>query len=191
MRKERYGNNKPEPRVAKSVWSMVKECFEDLILQILIVATVVSLITGYIQDGALGLVDGCSILVAIVVIVSVTVGNNLVKEKQFQELSAKSDKADAIVTRDGELITIDANDLVVGDIITLELGKCIPADCVLISSANLSCNESSMTGEPDARKKVELTDDNYNHMPCPFVLKSSLIETGNGKAIVLAVGPLT
>jgi magnesium-transporting ATPase (P-type) len=48
-----------------------------------------------------------------------------------------------------------------------------------------------MTGEPDARKKVELTAENYNHMPCPFVLKSSLIETGNGKAIVIAVGPLT
>jgi hypothetical protein len=48
-----------------------------------------------------------------------------------------------------------------------------------------------MTGEPDARKKVELTTENFSHMPCPFVLKSSLIETGNGKAIVMAVGPLT
>jgi len=48
-----------------------------------------------------------------------------------------------------------------------------------------------MTGEPDARKKVPLTDDNYNEEPCPFVLKSSLIETGNGKAVVIAVGPLT
>jgi P-type Ca2+ transporter type 2B len=62
---------------------MIKECFEDVILQILIVATFVSLITGGIQDGLLGLVDGFSILIAIVIIVAVTVGNNLVKEKQF------------------------------------------------------------------------------------------------------------
>jgi Ca2+ transporting ATPase len=136
---------------------MIKECFDDTILKILIVATIVSLITGGIQDGALGLVDGFSILIAIVVIVAVTVGNNLVKERQFQELAAKSDKADAIVMRGGELMTIDAADLVVGDIITLELGKLVPADCVVIDAADLSCNESAMTGEPDARKKVALS----------------------------------
>jgi Ca2+-transporting ATPase len=93
--------------------------------------------------------------------------------------------------RAGELMTIDAADLVVGDIVTLELGKSVPADCVVIDSADLSCNESAMTGEPDARKKVAITAENYNDEPCPFVLKSSLIETGNGKAIVIAVGPLT
>ena len=60
---------------------MIKECFEDTILRILVVATIISLITGYIQDGAIGLVDGFSILIAIVVIVSVTVGNTMVKEK--------------------------------------------------------------------------------------------------------------
>jgi hypothetical protein len=32
MRKEKYGSNQPVPRVPKTVWSMVKECFEDLIL---------------------------------------------------------------------------------------------------------------------------------------------------------------
>lgn len=66
------------------------------------------------------------------------------------------------MTRNGELQTINADDLVVGDIVTLELGKSVPADCVLISSANLSCNESSMTGEPDARKKVALNSENYD-----------------------------
>lgn len=60
---------------------MIKECLGDMILQILLVATVVSLITGYIQDGAIGLVDGFSILIAVVVIIAVTVGNEKVKEK--------------------------------------------------------------------------------------------------------------
>jgi len=82
-RKEKYGDNQPIARPPKPICGMIKECFEDTILQILIVATVVSLITGGIQDGLLGLVDGFSILIAIVVIVAVTVGNNMVKEKQF------------------------------------------------------------------------------------------------------------
>ena len=93
--------------------------------------------------------------------------------------------------RSGELITIDAADLVVGDVVILETGKSVPADCVLIEAADLSCNESAMTGEPDARKKVAISSENFDDDPCPFVLKSSLIETGNGKALVGAVGPLT
>jgi len=63
---------------------MVKECFEDTILRILCVAAVVSLAIGIYQDGwLLGSADGGSIILAIIIIVSVTVGNNLVKEKQF------------------------------------------------------------------------------------------------------------
>ncbi len=50
--------------------------------------------------------------------------------------------ASAIVTRDGEMITIDAEDLVVGDVLTFELGKAVPADCIVIKSSELSCNES-------------------------------------------------
>lgn len=88
-------------------------------------------------------------------------------------------------------MTIDAFDLVVGDILILENGKNIPADCVLISSNDLSCDEASMTGESEARRKAPLTAENLMQKPCPFVLKSSLIETGNGKAIVCAVGALT
>jgi magnesium-transporting ATPase (P-type) len=60
---------------------MIWAALNDLILQILMGATVVSLITGYLQDGLLGLVDGFSILIAIVVIVAVTVGNEKVKQR--------------------------------------------------------------------------------------------------------------
>jgi len=134
---------------------MIKECFEDTILRILVVAAIVSLIVGIIQDGPkLGSADGGSIILAIIIIVSVTVGNNLVKERQFQELAAKSDLSTAIVTRNGHVITIDSEELLVGDIITFELGKKVPADCVLISASDLSCNEGLLTGEPEAIKKI-------------------------------------
>jgi Ca2+ transporting ATPase len=61
---------------------MIKECFEDTILRILVVAAIVSLAVGIYQDGPkLGSADGGSIILAIMIIVSVTVGNNLVKER--------------------------------------------------------------------------------------------------------------
>lgn len=65
---------------------MIMECFEDTILQILIAAAIVSTIVGVIKDGYMGLIEGGSILAAIVIIVGITTGNNYKKEKQFQEL---------------------------------------------------------------------------------------------------------
>jgi magnesium-transporting ATPase (P-type) len=62
------------------------EPFEDRILQILIVAAIVSLICGVAEHGWGGLIEGVSILISIVIIVTVTATNNYVKEKQFQEL---------------------------------------------------------------------------------------------------------
>ena len=81
---------------------MIVDCFEDFTLRILIVATIVSLITGYIQDGLIGLVDGLSILIAIIIIVAVTVTNESIKQKQFAELQEKSSVTTAIVVRNGE-----------------------------------------------------------------------------------------
>ena len=67
------------------------ENFDDAILKILIVAAVVTLIIGIIEKGwLLGSVDGVSILMAIVIIILVTTGNNYSKEKQFQKLVAKA-----------------------------------------------------------------------------------------------------
>ena len=70
---------------------MILENFEDRILQILLLAATVALIIGVIQFGwAHGWVEGCSIYIAIVIIVSVTAGNNYIKEKQFQKLVSKA-----------------------------------------------------------------------------------------------------
>jgi len=48
-----------------------------------------------------------------------------------------------------------------------------------------------MTGEINAKRKVPIELPGGEKNPCPFALKSTLIESGNGKAIVCAVGPLT
>ena len=63
---------------------MIIECFDDVIMKVLAVAAVVSMAIGIYKDGwEHGWIDGTSILVAILIIIIVTVGNNYVKEKQF------------------------------------------------------------------------------------------------------------
>lgn len=81
---------------------MILECFEDFMLQVLVIAALVSTIIGVIEEGwATGWMEGAAIMVAIILIVSVTAGNNYIKEQQFQKLSAKRDEMSVHVTRDG------------------------------------------------------------------------------------------
>ena len=63
---------------------LIKNVFEDFILKVLCVAAVVATIVGIYNDGfSIGWIDGVSILVAIIIIVIVTVGNDLAKEAKF------------------------------------------------------------------------------------------------------------
>ena len=106
-------------------------------------------------------------------------------------MSAITDKASTIVTRGGQIVTIDATEIVVGDIVTLKTGEKVPADGVIILASNLACDESAMTGEPDAKKKVQINEQTLNQKPCPFVTMGSLVESGTGRFLVCAVGTKT
>jgi P-type E1-E2 ATPase len=68
--------------------------------------------------------------------------------------------------------------LVVGDVIKIEAGMKIPADCILITGTDIATDESAMTGEPEQVEKAPVTDANYNHNPNPFLLAKTLVESG-------------
>ena len=188
----RHGENTRHVREVNSVCDLIKNVFDDFILKVLCVAAVVATVVGIYNDGfAMGWVDGVSILVAIIIIIVVTVGNDLAKEAKFQELMQKSDIMQARVRRSDTMKTVDSQELVVGDLIELEQGDTVPADCIVVECMDLAANESTLTGEPEAMLKEALTNENYRHNPCPFLLQGSLVENGTGKAVVLAVGDNT
>lgn len=96
------------------------ENFEDRILQILLLAAAVALVIGVIQHGwKAGWVEGLTIFIAVAIIVTVTAGNNYLKEKQFQKLFARSTQETIAVYRGNEGITstLPLQELVVGDLI--------------------------------------------------------------------------
>lgn len=83
-RREEHGENTHHVRETKSICDILEELFEDFILKVLCVAAVVAMVVGIYNDGlALGWIDGTSIMVAIVIIVVVSVGNDLAKEAKF------------------------------------------------------------------------------------------------------------
>lgn len=152
----RYGSNEKRELRIRTLWELVLENFEDRILQILLLAATVALVIGVIQHGwEKGWVEGFSILVAVLIIVSVTSGNNYIKEKQFQKLVAKANEDFTPVFRgeEGFTQTVNSDELLVGDIIKIESGMKIPADCVLLEGTDIATDESAMTGEPEQMDK--------------------------------------
>jgi Ca2+-transporting ATPase len=80
---------------------------------------------------------------------------------------------------------------VVGDIVLLQAGDRVPADCLLIEEMDMSVDEKLYYPDKhDLSVKQCYHGDNINH-PNPILLSGSLIMTGNGKAVVLAVGKNT
>ena len=129
-----YGPNKFQPPHIKSIWELISGNFDDVINQILCAAAIVSIIIGMIQHGFPdGMLEGTSILIALFIIIAVNSGNDYVSEKRLAQLVQLSDKQDVQVYRDSiERTTMDASELVVGDLIHFESGMKIPADCIMV-----------------------------------------------------------
>ena len=121
--RDRFGTNTQRLRKIKTLWELILENFDDHILRILIVAAACSLIVGVMQHGwKAGWVEGAAIFIAVGVIISVTAGNNYIKEKQFQKLFQKANDDYVPVFRGNEGITqtISFTELLVGDVIQIE-----------------------------------------------------------------------
>ena len=86
-------------------------------LRILCYSAVVSLVLGIATEGIKeGWLEGASILLAVVIIVTVTSGNNYLKEKQFQKLNAMATAKNINAYRGGDLVNMSVYDLLVGDV---------------------------------------------------------------------------
>ena len=169
------------------------ENFEDRINLVLLGASFVSMIIGCIQEGfPEGLVEGTSILIALFIIIVVNSGNNYISERRLADLVNLSEKQEVAVYRgSAEAVTIDAADLVVGDIVKFEAGMKVPADCIMVEGQDVTCIEGELTGEPDAVVKVPINEENYREGDMNTMMAKSLVSTGFGKALVLAVGKNT
>jgi len=85
------------------------------------------------------------------------------------------------------------HELVVGDIIIVEAGMRVPADCVLIDGMDITADETAYNeGRTLVNKKqISKGEESHRENPDPFLLANSLVMTGSGRAVVCAVGKHT
>ncbi len=138
-RKETYGRNVLKERKKKSVLRMIWEQVKDVMVIILLIAAVISLI---FQDWAE------AVVIFVIVVINAVIG--VVQEKKAADALASLSTLSAPtarVLRDGKEQVLPAAELVPGDVVVLADGCVIPADLRLLEEANLSVQESALTGE--------------------------------------------
>ena len=171
--------------------------FGDPLFKILITAFVMSMgisIYEYEWHGAewTAFFEPIGIIVALILATSIAYFLEKKNEKTFQSLNQTNDDTLVKVYRNGHLCQVPRMDIVVGDIVKLETGEEIPADCELLESLNLIVNESSLTGELQASKTTnpELFDKNATYQSNEIKKGTTVIE-GYCTAEVKKVGDKT
>lgn len=156
--------------------------FRDIMVIILLIATVISFFLGEVYDA-----------VTIIVIVLVNAILGFVQEYKTEKtlLALKNMTAPtAKVYRDGKLTELPAADLVPDDVIVLEAGDKVPADAVLLHAKGVLAEESILTGESAAvPKEVGDVNDSDNSIGKSNILYSGTVITkGTADAKVIATG---
>ncbi|CAK74066.1 unnamed protein product (macronuclear) [Paramecium tetraurelia] len=189
--RNRYGANLPIVKELTPLWKLIVECLGDTMLQILIVAAIVSTILGIIE-GEGGWYEGLTIFLAIFLIIGITAGNNYAKERQFAKLQSKLDEGNVQVKRGGSVITISNKDIVVGDVLLFQLGDIFNVDGLYLSGSEVKIDESAMTGESDEMLKASLDVCLKDQKgKSPFLMSGTKVNEGTGVMLVLQVGEKT
>lgn len=146
-RQQKYGKNKLKDKPKESLLVKFIKQFNDFMIIILIIASIVSALVSSLQ-GENDYIDSI-IIVAIVVLNAIMGVIQEAKAEKSIEALQEMTPPKAKVTRNGITNEIKAEDLVPGDIIILEAGNYVPADCRITESFNLKIEESSLTGETE------------------------------------------
>lgn len=166
------------------------EQFSDLMIIILLIAAAVSIAIGIIERTAGEIADGCIILFIVIMNAVFGVVQEHKAEKSLEALS-KLSQQEIFVQRDGKIIKILTEELVIGDVIILEAGVILPADVRLIETHSLQVEEASLTGESNAIEKdsrVICKDDAPLGERKNMAYKGTVVSFGRGKGLVVALG---
>lgn len=191
QRLAKYGKNKLAEAKKETLLHKLLGQFTDPMILILIAAAVISGVTAVLQNESFADV----IIIMAVVIINAVLG--VVQESKaekaieaLQQIAAATSK----VIRDGRQITIRSDELVPGDIVVLEAGDSIPADCRLIECASLKCEEAALTGEsvPVLKTANSISPADNGEVPLGdrknMVYMGSTAVYGRGKAVVVDTG---
>ena len=186
--RSQHGENVLTPPRRTSYWKLYLDKYHDPIIQILLVAALVSLLLAFIERDFM---ETLGIILAVVIATTVGFYFECDAARRFNVLTAMNEDQRVKVRRNGRVTEVKRREVVVGDIILVEVGDEIPADAQLVEAVNLQVDESSLTGEPLTTKSIDATKEGNEAYPPNVILRSTMVMNGRGTAVVTAVGDAT
>lgn len=198
QRLAKYGKNKLKEAEKDSLFKKFINSLADPMIIMLLVAAAIQAVVTVVESGAnFSFRDFADVLVILVVVIINTVMSLVQDSKAEAAMDALMEMTAATshVLRDGEVVTIKSEDVVIGDIVVLEAGDAVPADCRIIESHSMKVEEAALTGESvpvtkliDALNCTAGSDDIALGDRKNMLYSGSTIVYGRGKAVVTAVG---
>lgn len=182
----KYGSNELQEGKKKPLIVMFLEQFKDLMIIILLVASIVSGFIGELSD---------TFIILLVIIINAILG--VTQESKAEKALAALKKMSSPfskVKRNGEVTLIKSEEIVPGDIVYLEAGDIVPADIRLIESASLKMEEAALTGESVPSEKNTLpveSDDTPLGDRKNMAFSGSSVTYGRGYGVVTHTGMST
>ncbi|HSK88223.1 MAG TPA: cation-translocating P-type ATPase [Anaerolineales bacterium] len=182
----KYGPNELQAAHRISPWEILLEQFKNVLILILLGATVISLFLGHGIE---------SIVIAVIVLFAVVLG--FVQEYRAEraiEALRQMAAPTATVLRDGVEIKVPAKELVPGDVILLHTGDRVPADARLLEAINLQVEEAALTGESvPVEKHIQALDNDDLSLGDRknMVYAGTAVTYGRGRALVVATAMQT
>ena len=195
-RLSQYGPNELEKEEKTPLWKRFFEQMADPMVIMLIVAAVISAVTGMIQ----GEPEWADVIIIMTVVIINSVLGVVQEAKSEQALEAlqQMSAAQSKVIRNGKMEHLPSAELVPGDIVLLEAGDSVPADCRVLESASMKIEEAALTGEsvPVEKHTDAITlDAGTDDVPLGdrknMCYMGSTVVYGRGKAVVAATGMKT
>lgn len=187
------GPNKLDEEEKTPMWKRFFEQMGDPMVIMLLVAAAISVITGFIQ-GEPEWADA-AIILSVVILNSVLGVVQEAKSEQALEALQEMSAAQSKVIRDGKMVHMASSELVPGDVVLLEAGDSVPADCRVIESASMKIEEAALTGESvpvekhaDVISLAEGTDDVPLGDRKNMCYMGSTVVYGRGRAVVVGTG---
>lgn len=188
-RLEKYGANNLKEKKKESLFIKFIKQFNDFMIIVLIIAAIISAIVAK-TNGSGDYID--SIIIIAIVIFNAIMG--LIQEEKAEkslEALKKMSAPNAKVRRNGKIQEIEASQVVPGDVVILEAGNYVPADCRLIDSYNLQIEKSSLTGEtlPTSKQADVILNANTAIGDLKnMAFATTIVVNGHAEAVVVETG---
>lgn len=192
LSREKYGSNKlPEPKL-KKWYNFALEALSEKITLILIAIALVQLLLAFLH--IMEFSEPLMIMLVLGIVTAIAVKTGLSVQKSAEELRLKSATRYCDVIRNGEMVSINKDELVVGDIVCIGIGGEIFADGYIIEG-KVDVNNAAINGESKECRKAPVegyvhvkttSTDAYTNENCLFA--GTTVMSGEGKMIVTDVG---